>query len=54
MAETLKKNPGLLWGLAARNGTGQRMIDDTAADILAAPHDWCWMHFALSDHRARR
>jgi zinc transporter len=50
----LKKNPGLLWGFAAKDGRGQRVIDDTAADILAEPHDWCWMHFALSDHRARR
>src|SRR5262249_40587522 len=25
-----------------------------AADQLALPHDWVWMHFALSDHRARR
>ncbi|HWA03592.1 MAG TPA: CorA family divalent cation transporter [Rhizomicrobium sp.] len=54
MLQTLKKNPGLLWGLAVREGRAERMIDDTAAEILAAPHDWCWMHFALSDHRARR
>lgn len=49
-----KKNPGLLWGLAVSAGRAQRVIDDTAADILSQPQDWCWMHFALSDHRARR
>jgi len=54
MLDSLKKNPGLLWGVAARDGKAQNIIDDTASDILAAPHDWCWMHFALSDHRARR
>ena len=54
MDQVLKKSPGLLWGLAVRGARAERIIDDTAADILAEPHDWCWMHFALSDHRARR
>lgn len=54
MLHALKKNPGLLWGLAIRQAKATRIIDDTAADVLAEPHDWCWMHFALSDHRARR
>jgi len=54
MLSTLKKNPGLLWGLAVKDGKARRVIDDTAADILGEPQDWCWMHFALSDHRARR
>ena len=54
MPLTPSKSPGLLWGLAVHDGVAERVIDDTAADILARPHDWCWMHFALSDHRARR
>ena len=54
MLQTLKKQPGLLWGVAVTGGRAQRIIDDTAADVLAEPHDWSWMHFALSDHRARR
>ncbi|HTT97554.1 MAG TPA: CorA family divalent cation transporter [Rhizomicrobium sp.] len=54
MHHILTKNPGLLWGLAVVDGKAERMIDETAADVLAQPQDWCWMHFALSDHRARR
>lgn len=54
MLLTLKKNPGLLWGVAVNAAEAERIIDDTAADVLAQPHDWCWMHFALSDHRGRR
>jgi zinc transporter len=54
MLQELKKSPGLLWGLAVREAKAQRIIDDNAVDVLAAPQDWCWMHFALSDHRARR
>jgi zinc transporter len=52
--QSLKKSPGLLWGVVVRGGQAQHIVDDTAADALAAPHDWCWLHFALSDHRARR
>jgi zinc transporter len=52
--KTLNRNPGLLWGLAVQGGKATNVIDDTAADILSKPQDWCWMHFALSDHRARR
>jgi len=54
MRQALKKNPGLLWGLAVRDGKAMRVTGDTASDALAEPHDWIWMHFALSDHRARR
>jgi Mg2+ and Co2+ transporter CorA len=54
MLQAVKKNPGLLWGLAVRAGRTARMGADNAADVLAMRHDWCWMHFALSDHRARR
>jgi zinc transporter len=54
MLHALKKNPGLLWGLAIKDGKASRAIDDTAAIVFAQPHDWAWMHFALSDHRARR
>lgn len=54
MLSTLTKSPGMLWGLAARGGAAVRLIEDNAAEMLAAPHDWAWLHFALSDHRARR
>jgi zinc transporter len=54
MFHALKKNPGLLWGLAIRDGRAQRVLDDTATEAFTVPHDWAWMHFALSDHRARR
>jgi zinc transporter len=45
---------GLLWGFAFRDGKGARLTNETAGDILASPHNWAWMHFTLSDHRARR
>ena len=54
MLQSLKKSPGLLWGLALCDGRPTRLADDNAADVLAERHDWCWMHFALADHRARR
>ncbi|MEI9929376.1 MAG: hypothetical protein WDM89_02085 [Rhizomicrobium sp.] len=54
MPVTLTKNPGLLWGLAVKDGKAAHVTDDTAADVFAQPHDWAWMHFALSDHRGRR
>ncbi len=54
MPFSLNKNPGLLWGLAVKDGVATHVIDDNAAEIFAAPHDWVWMHFALSDHRGRR
>jgi zinc transporter len=54
MHQTLKKSPGLLWGVVVRGGRAQRITDETAEEALAEAHDWCWMHFALSDHRARR
>lgn len=54
MLDTLGKHPGLLWGVAVRDGQAHRIIDDASAEILGEPHDWSWMHFALSDHRARR
>jgi zinc transporter len=45
---------GLLWGFAFREGRATRVIDETAPAVFAEPHDWAWMHFTLSDHRARR
>jgi hypothetical protein len=39
MLLSLKKNPGLLWGLAVREGVARNVIDDITADILAEPHD---------------
>jgi len=54
MDQNLKKSIGLLWGLTFRDGRASRMTDDTYDEQIAAPHDWAWAHFALSDHRARR
>src|SRR5215470_4677097 len=54
MNAPLKTTPGLLWGFIVRDGRAARLVNETAPDTLAEPHDWAWMHFALSDHRARR
>ncbi len=54
MLSTLTKSPGMLWGLAVRGASAVRLIEDNAAEALTRPHDWAWLHFALSDHRARR
>lgn len=54
MDQILKRSPGLLWGLTFANGKGTRLTEENYEDRTAAPHDWVWMHFALSDHRARR
>ncbi|HEY4114354.1 MAG TPA: CorA family divalent cation transporter [Rhizomicrobium sp.] len=54
MDQILQKSNGLLWGLVFRDGRGVRMTDETYDERLCEPHDWVWMHFALSDHRARR
>ncbi|HEY1962779.1 MAG TPA: CorA family divalent cation transporter [Rhizomicrobium sp.] len=54
MDQILKRSPGLLWGLAFADGKGARLTEENYDDSIAEPHDWVWMHFALSDHRARR
>jgi zinc transporter len=54
MSAALKTTPGLLWGFTVRAGEASRLVNESAPDQLAQPHDWAWMHFALSDHRARR
>lgn len=54
MSTPLAPSPGLLWGFVFRAGAGARLINESANATLAEPHDWAWMHFALSDHRARR
>ncbi len=50
----LTPTPGLLWGFTFSAGRAARLTNESAAEALAAPRDWAWMHFALSDHRARR
>src|ERR1700753_2788001 len=54
MDQILKRGPGLLWGLTFRDSKATRLTDDTYYDRIAESSDWAWLHFALSDHRARR
>jgi zinc transporter len=54
MDQILKKSPGLLWGLTFSDGRAARLTDENYDECTSKPHDWIWMHFALSDHRARR
>src|ERR1700759_4362181 len=54
MDQILKRSPGLLWGLVFAGGKGARLTEENYEDRITGPHEWAWMHFALSDHRARR
>ncbi|MEJ1968337.1 MAG: CorA family divalent cation transporter [Rhizomicrobium sp.] len=54
MSAPLRTTPGLFWGFIFRSGLGVRLVNESAEEGLALPHDWAWLHFALSDHRARR
>lgn len=54
MDQSLKRSPSLLWGLTFAGGVGARLTEDNYDERTATDHDWVWMHFALSDHRARR
>lgn len=54
MDQIPKRSPGLLWGLTFADGKGTRLTEENYEESIALPRDWVWMHFALSDHRARR
>ena len=45
---------GWVWGLGFRAGRGVRLAEDTVLPDVEADYDYVWLHFALSDHRARR
>jgi zinc transporter len=45
---------GLLWGLRFSDNKTFRVTPDTLDACLADSSCWLWMHFALSDHRARK
>jgi hypothetical protein len=51
MLHALKKNPGLLWGLAIKDGRASRGIDDTAMNVPAIPwandHGGFWWAIGL-------
>jgi zinc transporter len=50
----LDRCAGLIFGFHFRGGAGEAVTDETLAETLEAPHDWLWLHLALSDQRARR
>jgi len=54
MFQRLERSPGVLWGFVFRDGQGERVTEQNFADVMAKPRDWVWLHFALSDVRARR
>lgn len=54
MFERLERSPGVLWGFVFREGRGKRVTEQNFAEVMAEPRDWVWLHFALSDVRARR
>lgn len=50
----LDRCAGLIFGFHFRGGAALVVADETLAEALEAPHDWVWLHLALSDQRARR
>jgi zinc transporter len=50
----LDRCAGLVFGFHVRDGSASPVADETLAGTLEAPHDWLWLHLALSDQRARR
>ncbi len=42
-----------LWAYAFRDGCARKLDDQELAAELAAPEAWVWLHFPLSDQRAR-
>jgi zinc transporter len=50
----LDRCAGLVFGFHIHAGHAHPVGDETLGQACAAPHDWLWLHLALSDHRARR
>lgn len=53
-APLLNRCAGLVFGFVFHKGVGCPVTDDTLGEAVAGPHDFVWLHLALSDHRARR
>jgi zinc transporter len=53
-APLLNHCAGLVFGFVFDQGKGRPVTDDTLGAAVAGPHDFVWLHLALSDHRARR
>jgi len=50
---TVGQSSAFLWAYAFRDGRAELLSDQTLAERLDAGDDWIWMHFPLSDQRAR-
>jgi len=50
----LDRCAGLVFGFHFHGGVAHDVGDETLSHACEAPHDWFWLHLALSDHRARR
>jgi zinc transporter len=50
----LDRCAGLVFGFHVHGQTAHPVGDESLGHACAAPHDWLWLHLALSDHRARR
>ncbi|HVZ99810.1 MAG TPA: CorA family divalent cation transporter [Caulobacterales bacterium] len=44
---------GALWAFQFEHGLGQMVADQAQRDCLTAERGWSWLHFPLSDQRAR-
>ncbi|HEY4123818.1 MAG TPA: CorA family divalent cation transporter, partial [Rhizomicrobium sp.] len=54
VTQSFGQSAGVLWGYRIRAGVAEPVSEETLADCLADTDSWLWLHFALSDHRARR
>lgn len=45
---------GLVFGFVFRDGQAVAVNEQTLPREAAKPHDWCWLHLALADHRTRK
>jgi zinc transporter len=44
----------MVFGFVFRGGAAVSVNEQTLPRELARPHDWCWLHLALADHRTRK
>lgn len=45
---------GLVFGFHIHGGLAHAVNEESLGNACGVPHDWIWLHLALSDHRARR
>jgi zinc transporter len=50
----LDRCAGLVFGFHVHGAAAHPVGDESLGRACEAPHDWLWLHLALSDHRARR